>query len=122
MQHFFACQRPSLEQLLSPTANASGQVAVEQTKDAAVTIVTLNRPEVHNSIRLEMWTELADVIRGLGSRTQVIILRGAGRRGPSVSAPTSRSFPPSEWMAARPSRTAARSRAPSTRSVSARSR
>lgn len=45
-----------------------------------VSIISLNRPEVHNAIKLAMWRELAGIFSDLGSDRSVraIVLTGAG--------------------------------------------
>jgi len=50
------------------------------TKRDDVGIVTLNRPEMHNAVKLEMWRELAGMFIDLGSDRSVraIVLTGAG--------------------------------------------
>jgi enoyl-CoA hydratase/carnithine racemase len=68
----------------------------------AVGIVTLNRPERRNAIRLAGWQMLAMAVRGLGAEEEirVIVLRGAGTdafaSGADISEfPTMRSDPES---------------------------
>jgi enoyl-CoA hydratase/carnithine racemase len=50
------------------------------TKRDDVGIVTLNRPEMHNAVKLEMWRELVGMFIDLGSDRSVraIVLTGAG--------------------------------------------
>lgn len=49
-------------------------------RDGPIATVVFNRPRVRNAISLDMWTELADVARGLGEDDAVraIVFRGAG--------------------------------------------
>ena len=48
--------------------------------DAAIAVVTLNRPDQRNAMKLRMWRELADVFDGLAGEPalRAIILTGAG--------------------------------------------
>jgi enoyl-CoA hydratase len=72
----------TLEQLLSAASESSGEITVQRAGD--VSVVTLNRPAVHNSIRLQMWLELAEVVRSTDAR--VVVLRGHGAAAFSVGA------------------------------------
>lgn len=56
-----------------------GDLQVDRS-DAAVAVVTINRPDRRNAITLAMWQELGRIFTGLGgdSEIRVIILAGAG--------------------------------------------
>lgn len=56
------------------------EILVEQR--AGIATVVLNRPEVHNAFRYEMWQALAQTMAGLGadSTCRAIVIRGAGER------------------------------------------
>lgn len=64
-----------------PHSAASGRATdIATERNGAVAQVTLNRPEVHNAFRYDMWRELAVVLGELGAdeTIRVIVIRGAG--------------------------------------------
>jgi enoyl-CoA hydratase/carnithine racemase len=65
---------------LGQGANGAEVPDILVTKRDDVGIVSLNRPEVHNAVKLSMWRELAGIFGDLGSDRSVraIVLTGAG--------------------------------------------
>lgn len=66
-------------------------IHVDRDKETGVAVVTLDRPEKHNSITLDMARELAAVWRGFRYEDEVraIVVTGAGG-GPSAPGSTGR--------------------------------
>lgn len=68
----------------SPPSHDPGQdLLVERSgPDAAVATLVLNRPDVHNSIRLAMYEALPGVVRAIDAdaSVKVLVVRGAGQR------------------------------------------